>query len=240
MTNKSFKYIYEEISDFILVRIKNGTYPMGSRIPSENEFSKVFGVHRKTVRTSISKLTDEGYLKTIPGKGTYVVGEDKDIELFEKYRVNSERLEQRDSEVVRAVVREVGDFYKNIFNCDSSDLMYSIGLVYQQNDIPSIYELIYIPERIIPNIDKYDLKAFNAKEIFAFENIKIDKIEQVLKTVDISTRNSKYLSVKPLEKVLKLERISYDENGECVEYREKFIRGDIMHITNKFGGEIWK
>lgn len=63
---------HEEISQWIKDRILDGSFPVGSKIPSENELSVQFGYSRQTVRQAIGNLETEGYLIRSKGSGTYV------------------------------------------------------------------------------------------------------------------------------------------------------------------------
>lgn len=63
---------YEEISQWIKDKILDGSFPVGTKIPSENELSVQFGYSRQTVRQAIGTLESEGYLVRSKGSGTYV------------------------------------------------------------------------------------------------------------------------------------------------------------------------
>ena len=56
----------------LMEAVKDGTYPAGSRLPSENELKEKYGVSRNTVRLAISRLNTLGILETRRGDGTYV------------------------------------------------------------------------------------------------------------------------------------------------------------------------
>ena len=52
--------------------IRNGTYESGQKMPSLTELSKTIGISRMTVRQALQRLVNEGWLYTVPGKGTFV------------------------------------------------------------------------------------------------------------------------------------------------------------------------
>lgn len=70
-----YKAIYLEL----LADIQNGTYQMGSLLPTEAELSKRFLVNRHTVRRSLSMLMEEGYIERTPGKGSVVIAYSQEI-----------------------------------------------------------------------------------------------------------------------------------------------------------------
>ncbi len=66
---------YQEIVGWISEQIDKGDYPPGSKIPSENELCRKFGISRQTVRHAIAYLIEEGKLTAERGSGTYVKGD---------------------------------------------------------------------------------------------------------------------------------------------------------------------
>lgn len=63
-----YLHIVEEIKD----KIKSGLLKPGDAIPSENSLCETYGVSRMTVRKGLAKLVNEGFIASIPGKGSYV------------------------------------------------------------------------------------------------------------------------------------------------------------------------
>ena len=65
-----------QISNQVFVQIKeniiNGEWSSGTRLPSENELSRMLGVSRISVRSAIQKLASLEILETRQGEGTYV------------------------------------------------------------------------------------------------------------------------------------------------------------------------
>jgi GntR family transcriptional regulator of arabinose operon len=59
--------------DILMDAIRDGTYPEGGKIPSENELSTAYGVSRNTVREAVSALVQQGYVSRAQGKGTFVI-----------------------------------------------------------------------------------------------------------------------------------------------------------------------
>jgi GntR family transcriptional regulator, regulator for abcA and norABC len=64
---------YKVIIDFIKDQITNGTWPIGSRLPSQRDLAKLFGVNRSTVVTALEELAADGLVEGKLGMGTVVV-----------------------------------------------------------------------------------------------------------------------------------------------------------------------
>lgn len=63
---------YIQISDYIEKEISDGVYKNGQMMPSELQMQKKFDVSRITIRKAYKVLIDNGLLKSIKGKGTFV------------------------------------------------------------------------------------------------------------------------------------------------------------------------
>lgn len=65
--------LYEQIAAVLTARIADGTYLPRRRIPSEAALCEEFGVARPTVRSAVALLVERGLVKTVRGKGVYVI-----------------------------------------------------------------------------------------------------------------------------------------------------------------------
>ncbi|NLP33895.1 MAG: substrate-binding domain-containing protein [Clostridiales bacterium] len=63
---------YAELAGKLRVKIKNGEYKSGERLPSENELAASTGYSRHTVRKAIGILEREGLALRVQGSGTFV------------------------------------------------------------------------------------------------------------------------------------------------------------------------
>ena len=68
--------IMQQVRDYLKENINNGTWPVGEKIPSENELTKTLQVSRLSVRMAIQQLVGIGALESAHGKGTFVVNND--------------------------------------------------------------------------------------------------------------------------------------------------------------------
>ncbi|MGX1914065.1 GntR family transcriptional regulator [Streptomyces phaeochromogenes] len=65
---KEFSRVFEVLRD----RIADGTYPLGSRLPSQRELAEGFGVSRDTVQRVTNELRYGGWIMSRQGSGMYV------------------------------------------------------------------------------------------------------------------------------------------------------------------------
>jgi len=60
------------VAEQIIETIKDGSFPVGSKLPSEFELAEHMGVSRPTIREALSALTAVGLIESKPGSGNYV------------------------------------------------------------------------------------------------------------------------------------------------------------------------
>ena len=64
--------IWRQVAAIVQGRIADGTYPAGSKVPSVVELSTEFGVAASTAQKVLSRLKDEGFIRTEVGLGSFV------------------------------------------------------------------------------------------------------------------------------------------------------------------------
>ncbi|QQP69423.1 LacI family DNA-binding transcriptional regulator [Carnobacterium sp. CS13] len=65
--------LYKVIYDSLKTKILNGTFPFNSQLPTEKELSDQYKVSRITSKRALNDLAEEGYIKRISGKGSFVI-----------------------------------------------------------------------------------------------------------------------------------------------------------------------
>lgn len=63
---------YEQIADDIAAQIRNGQLQPGRPIPSEATMVQRYGVARDTARRAVRRLREQGWVHTVPQRGTFV------------------------------------------------------------------------------------------------------------------------------------------------------------------------
>jgi GntR family transcriptional regulator len=97
---------YVRLAQTLQQRIEDGTYPPGTRVPSENQLVQAFGMSRPTVVRALELLKRDGWLESRQGYGTIVRGRPAVVE--EKDRRGLEAL-RRDESQARGRLVEVGE-----------------------------------------------------------------------------------------------------------------------------------
>ncbi len=64
---------YQAVQDQLLALIRQGELAVGDRFPSEKELSEALAVSRPVVREALGSLRAHGVIRTVVGRGTFVV-----------------------------------------------------------------------------------------------------------------------------------------------------------------------
>lgn len=71
--NSDKTFMYETIYNDLLGGIRDGTYPPGSRLPSEKELAGQYGVSRITSKKALELLAERKIISRMPGRGSFVL-----------------------------------------------------------------------------------------------------------------------------------------------------------------------
>lgn len=71
---------HETIAAALAAEIKTGLHDRGSRLPGEHELAKRFATSRTTVRQALAILHDAELIATAPGRGSYVMYDDRPLD----------------------------------------------------------------------------------------------------------------------------------------------------------------
>lgn len=94
--DKQDKTLTDQVTEILIRQIKQGVYPVNTRLPSEKSMTEKFRVSRTVIRETISRLKSEGLVESRQGSGTVVL-EPVPTEAF--------RLEQNNQDPLKAVLQ---------------------------------------------------------------------------------------------------------------------------------------
>src|SRR3979490_1909264 len=158
-TNASLQPLYLQVKRHILDNIGSGKWGTSTRVPSENDIVKSFGVSRMTANRALRELRDEGVLVRIAGVGSFVADRHAHAHPLEIRSIADEcagrghvpRAEVVSLERIRAVAELAEDFGV----APRSELYCSV-IVHFENDRPVQMEDRYVLPKLAPDYLKVD------------------------------------------------------------------------------------
>lgn len=217
--------------------ISDGTMPPGSQLPSEDRLIERFGFSRTTVRKAIENLVARGLVEIRRGKGTFVAEPKITQELTELTgfvedmlalgRMPSAQLLDRRNVPAKA------DVSRQLALPQGTPVM-RIQRVRLADGIAMSFDETYLPREIGEKIVTHDL---NAEPIFSLLEDKYDlplteaeyRLEAVVAAPDVAHA----LAVDPGSAVFLIERTSYTEGHQPIDYEKLHYRGDLISFVTR-------
>ena len=121
ISNSSNTPIYEQIKEQIKIKIVSNELKTGELLPSIRSLAKDLRISVITTKSAYEELEREGYVETIPGKGTYVAN--KNIEL-----IREEQLQKIENLIDTAVS------IAKISNISKQEIQNIIEILYEEEN----------------------------------------------------------------------------------------------------------
>jgi GntR family transcriptional regulator len=118
ISNSSKQPIYEQIECQIKEQIIKGVLIENTALPSIRNLAKELQISVITTKRAYEELEREGYIHTVPGKGTFIACQNAEDIKEQKYKIIEEDLIK--------IIEE-----SKIFNISKSELIEIINLIYE-------------------------------------------------------------------------------------------------------------
>ncbi|HEM4413468.1 TPA: GntR family transcriptional regulator [Streptococcus suis] len=214
------KAAYITIHDKIKEQIDNGIWKIGQRLPSERDLADEFGVSRMTLRQGITLLVEEGILQRKVGSGTYVAS----TRVQEKMRGTTSFTElvqlqgkTPSSKLLSYTRTKPNEKEVEQLALGKGEYVIRMERVRYADNVPVVYEVASIPERLIKNVPKEDVTNHFFKTLID-NGYRIGTSKQTIFARLANEKVAKYLEISKNQAILALRQVSYLEDGQAFEY----------------------
>ncbi|MCX8023823.1 MAG: GntR family transcriptional regulator [Thermanaerothrix sp.] len=223
-----FTPLYYQIEQQILEEIHQGRLKPGDRLPSEPELSRRFGVSRITIRRALKDLSQQGIIYSRQGKGTFVA--QARIREISGFRSFSDDIRARgltpSSRVVDFNRVPADEMVAQRLGVEVGESVYCLQRVRLANDQPVAFEIAYLPERLCPDLERFD---FSTASLYAVlrEHYRVFPTwaEAEIEASAASPEVAHHLGMKIGEPVLVAYRQTYTERFEIIEFVKSIYCG---------------
>lgn len=230
-----------EIEAFILKKIDSQQYKEGSKIPSENELSAVFGVNRHTVRKAIERLCKLGRIYTAQGKGAFVSKKPSLI----VYPVLSngcfsDKLNRRGknhcSKLVDRVKTLPSSEEKQRLKLTHEDLIYRLEILRFVDDVPLSLYTSALPVKMVPDLENH-LTDFSSLYKILKEHYDISPKSryQTVEATFPEPKDLAYLGISEHISILQVTSLAELPDGQPIEFVVSRFRSDRYKMKIQFG-----
>ncbi len=237
------KPLYILIRDTLKRDIHSQKYPVGALIPSERELAEKYQVTRATVQKAIAQLEQDGLVKKIVGKGTFVSrafpqpvyllnpsGEGSSLGVTHELRGKVTIT----SRLVYHVQQTAGTYLANQFGLPESEPVHGIRRVRLFDGVPVMVEDSYIPLAIVDVIDddvlqNHSLYAFIEQKC----GQKIGGSDALVSASLFDPEMAALLEITAHSPMLHIKESTWLEDGTVFNYSWSYNRGDLFRMRSR-------
>jgi GntR family transcriptional regulator len=209
----------DRLRDELLEEITSSALEPGTKLPTEGELSKRFGVSRATVREAVRGLVEAGYVTRRRGSGSYVAERRRMPHGLDS---TLSYLAMIESAGAHAGMRVLDAVFEQCEKTDSplhlsrGDMVLAVERVRTADGQPVIYSRDRIPARLL----RTDLDLQNLDpSLFALlrsSGHAADHATATLRAVASTSFTAKVLGVRRGKPLLYIEEVDYDRDGTPV------------------------
>lgn len=230
--------LYMQLMKEIKEQIQNGHYKPGDQIPTEIQLSELYQVSRITVRRTIEELCAQGVLVKRQGKGTFVeapriyrkIENDNNMSFSAACRANGRRPS---SHIISCTVSDAENWQNEFLKLTGDRKLYHIERVLSADDLPIIYEHIYVPVGRVPDLQVDRLEDGSFTHMLS-EEYHVQESEKGRSTVEvrlIPQTIAEYLKMSTGEPVMILTSYINDKDENPLYISYEIIAGGRYRIS---------
>lgn len=223
--------LYLQLYEIIKKKIETGEWPISSQIPTEEELCKLFNVSRATVRTAITELVRQGYLKRQQGKGTFVfksmVSEGLTMLTNLREYLFEKNLSFTTQVLARTVMTPIDDLDRKLEISKDKHIIYIKRLRLVDNE-PVLLQESYVPYHLCPLLLEEEIGHESLFDIFEKGyGIRITKVRVYAEILHLSQDEARFLGLTEGSPIILLTQYFY--SGETL---IMYMRS--LNRTNRF------
>jgi GntR family transcriptional regulator len=229
--------LYAQVEAVLATNISEGTFPAGSRIPSEESLIERFGVSRTTIRKTIQNLVDHGLLEIRRGTGTFVSQPRITQELteltgfVEDMHIAGRRPTAR---VLGTQVVPATDKVARQLELTAGTLVVRIERVRLADGVPLSYDETYLPRDVGEKVLQHDLAV---EPIFSLieqkYGIPLVEADYCLEAISADADIARALGINVGAPIFRIERTSFRQGDAPIDYEKLHYRGDQIRFTTR-------
>lgn len=222
--------LYIQIAQQLRSRIAKGEYPLGSRIPTENELAASLAVSRPTVRQALDLLVREGRLTKVKGSGTFV-SQPKLVHESTSFVTGYREESRKKNRILRTKVicletQKAGETVGDALEIPPDELVTRLTRIRHlenlYNNAPVVYTTLFVPLKLFPDMSQLDFtdasfyEALDARQLSVVHAVR--RLEVVMPPAEVASG----LAISSFEPTAYITSRGYTKEGLAAEYTESY------------------
>jgi GntR family transcriptional regulator len=230
--------LYRQIATHLQKQIRRGKLGVGTRLPPERELAADLCVNRLTLRQALQELESQGRLTRKHGSGWYVsepVIERLAGKLFSFTIGLQKRGYQTSAKIVRCAITRVDPSIAALLKLRATARVYDLHRLRSINAEPVALERYALSAERFPHLDQYDLanRSIIYDVLEKEYGVTIANARQSLEPVSANASEAKLLATKVGAALMLERRLTFDAQGNPIEYGADLYRGDRFRFVTE-------
>lgn len=227
--------LHRQLFSRLRLEILDGTLAAGTKLPSESELCKTYGMSRITVRRALDELVSARLIERGQGRRTEVLP----FDIHAPLAVPAESLRMNDLAIARATRVQLlkftylpaGPEIAGIMGIEvGEEVQFSIRL--RVADVgPISHNTTYVPAWLGRNWTSSDMVANSMLDLLDAQDINIERAIQTLGAKSADATVAQALGVAPGTPLLSNARRVFDDQGRVIEFVDALIRPDLYKFS---------
>lgn len=232
---------YHQVEEWVRGQIASGAWAPGSLIPSEPELCRRFGVSRITIRKAMGNLVQDGQVRVVQGRGTFVAAPKMAERFIQRAFGIYEDFERRGisltTRVLRQEVAAASGEIADRLRLEVGEQVHVIERLRSVGDEKMLISITYIPYQLCPELAHEDLTLGSLYRLLRTRyGLAITRGERRLEAVAAGQHEARLLDVALATPLLQLDSVAYRRDGRPFEYSITLHRGDKAAVEVEFFG----
>lgn len=207
--------LYAKLKDYVRSRVETGEWPVGQRVPSENELVEMLGVSRMTANRALRELADEGFVVRVRGKGSFVASK-KRTSQFQSVPNIADEINQNGgvhtAKVILLRTEPCSPDLADALGVDAADTVAHSIIVHAEGEVPMQIEDRFVNHRLVPDYISQDFGATTPNG-YLMAVAPIVRAEQHIEAVTAEPWECKLLAIPKTEPCLLVRRRTWSDDG---------------------------
>jgi GntR family transcriptional regulator len=228
--------LYSQIREKLRAEIEQRVLEPGKQLPPESALMKRYEVSRITVRQALAQLQADGLVFKVPGKGTFVSSPNvtQEINRLEGFAEAMERQGHgTTNRVLSHTVIKCNQAVAERLGIEPGSYVTEIRRVRFLDEHPVSLDITYLSVEIGEFLR--GTEALAHRDIFSIleDDMNIPLRFADLKIVAISPdeETQRILGMDEASPLLKIERLTHNEQNEPVDFEYLYVRTDYLHYS---------
>jgi GntR family transcriptional regulator len=224
--------LYVQLRDALQEQIDQGSWVPGDQLPGDQELCELYGVSRTVVRQALQELSFQGTIVRHRGRGTFVA----EPKISSTSLVHSlmgfhedmvERGLEMRNEILEKVMLPVNPKIAHYLDLEALAPIVKLERLRFVEAEPIVYVTSYLPYDLCPTIMTADLTEQSLYAYLDSEcDLRVTRGRRRIEAVALNEPEARLLQVETGAPVIRMESVSYLQDGRPIEYFDALFRGD--------------